>query len=291
MNSDFWILTIPAVPLTLTFLAGISTGIGSTIALFAKKTNTWLLAAGLGFSAGVMIYISFVDLFPAALSELQASYGKSMGYLLTTLSFFGGVAMIMLIDRFVPEVHNPHEVHRVEELKEETLQQEKDDGPEILRQSKANNSDARLLRMGLVTAITIAIHNFPEGMATFISALKDPKLGASIAVAIAIHNIPEGLAVAIPVYYATSSRKKAFFYSFASGLSEPLGALIGYAILLPFLNDTLFGMIYGVIAGIMVYISLDELLPTAEEYGHHHVAIAGVVLGMLVMAVSLVLLV
>ena len=144
-------------------------------------------------------------------------------------------------------------------------------------------------RMGLFSALAIAIHNFPEGLATFVGGLQDPALGMSIAVAIAIHNIPEGIAVSVPLYYATGSRQKAFGLSFLSGLSEPVGALVGYFLLFRYFNDFVFGLLFASVAGIMVFISLDELLPTAEKYGEHHVAMYGVVSGMAVMAMSLVL--
>lgn len=143
--------------------------------------------------------------------------------------------------------------------------------------------------MGLFSALAIAIHNFPEGLATFMGALTDPTLGVSIAVAIAIHNIPEGIAVSVPIYYATKNRKKAFWLSFLSGLAEPVGAILGFFILRNFFNESTFGVIFAGVAGIMVYISLDELLPTAEEYGEHHVAIGGLIAGMAVMATSLLL--
>jgi ZIP family zinc transporter len=145
------------------------------------------------------------------------------------------------------------------------------------------------MRMGMLTALAITIHNFPEGLATFTSSVKDPSLGIAIAVAVAIHNIPEGIAVSIPVYYATGDKKKAFRLSFLSGLSEPLGALIGYLILFRFFNDVVFGVLFAMVAGIMVFISLDELLPTAREYGEAHLSIYGLIAGMLVMAVSLLL--
>jgi len=143
--------------------------------------------------------------------------------------------------------------------------------------------------MGMFSALAIAIHNFPEGLATFTGALQDPTMGVSIAVAIAIHNIPEGIAVSVPLYYATGDKKKAFKLSFLSGLSEPVGALLGYFILMRFMTDSTFGIIFAGVAGIMVYISLDELLPTAEKYGEHHIAIWGLILGMVVMASSLVM--
>ena len=257
----------------LTLFAGLSTGFGSALAFLAKRTNTRFLSAALGFSAGVMIYVSFVEIFPKAKDSLVTELGRVVGYWVTVLAFFTGIALIAIIDKLVPSFENPHEVHRAEEM----------DLPERAAKFK------KLYRMGLFTALAIAIHNFPEGLATFVSAIKDTKLGIAIAVAIAIHNIPEGIAVSIPIFYATGSRKKAFIYSFLSGLAEPVGALIGYAIFFSFFNDIVFGILFAAVAGIMVFISLDELLPTAGEYGEHHLSAYGLVAGMMVMAVSLLL--
>jgi len=257
----------------LTLFAGLSTGIGSAIAFFFKRTNTKFLAGALGFSAGVMIYISLVEIFAEAKHSLTTALGETEGYWVTTLAFFGGIAFIAIIDRLVPSFENPHEPKSLEDLT-----------------AKAQpNGSKTLLRMGLFSALAIAIHNFPEGLATFTAALIDPTLGVSIAVAIAIHNIPEGIAVSVPIYYATGNKRKAFFYSFLSGLAEPVGALIGFFILLPFMNDVVFGILFASVAGIMVFISLDELLPTAEKYGEHHVAIYGLIAGMVIMAISLLL--
>ena len=144
--------------------------------------------------------------------------------------------------------------------------------------------------MGLLTALAIGIHNFPEGLATFTAALDDATLGVAIAVAIAIHNIPEGIAVSVPIYQATGNRKKAFYLSFLSGLAEPVGALIGYLILMPFISPGVLGAVFAIVAGIMVFISLDELLPAAREWGEHHISIYGVISGMAIMALSLILL-
>jgi ZIP family zinc transporter len=257
----------------LTVLAGLSTGLGSALAFFAKRTNTKLLSVALGFSAGVMIYVSFVELFPNAKDSLVAELGRVTGYWITVLAFFGGIVFIAIIDKLVPSFENPHEAHRAEEM----------DVPELAAKFR------KLYRMGLFTALAIGIHNFPEGLATFVSALKDTRLGIAIAVAIAIHNIPEGIAVSIPIYYATGSRRRAFVYSFLSGVAEPVGALIGYAILFAFLNNVVFGVLFASVAGIMVFISLDELLPTAREYGEAHLSAYGLVAGMMVMALSLLL--
>jgi len=255
----------------LTLFAGLSTGIGSIMAFYTKKTNKKFLAGALGFSAGVMIYVSMIEIFVKARTDLEAILGPKQGYFVTTLAFFGGIAVIAIIDKFVPNLENPHELRSVEETSEEKQNRE-------------------LYRMGVFSAIAIAIHNFPEGLATFTAALQDPTLGVSIALAIAIHNIPEGIAVYVPLYFATGNKKKAFKWSFLSGLSEPVGAVIGYFLISTFMTPTTFGIIFAGVAGIMVYISLDELLPTAEKYGEHHIAIWGLIAGMAVMASSLVLL-
>lgn len=257
----------------LTLFAGLSTGIGSILAFFTKRTNTKFLSVALGFSAGVMIYVSMIEIFFKAKAALSDALGETAGSWATVGAFFGGIFLIALIDRFVPTSGNPHETRRVEEIAD----------------GNKGVDGTRLMRMGTFTALAIAIHNFPEGLATFTSAIKDPSLGIAIAVAIAIHNIPEGIAVSVPVYYATGDRKKAFRLSFLSGLSEPVGAVIGYLILFRFFNDVVFGVLFALVAGIMVFISLDELLPTAREYGEAHLSIYGLIGGMMVMAVSLLL--
>ncbi len=262
-----------AIAFGLTIFAGLSTGIGSALAFFTKRTDKRILSFALGFSAGVMTYVSFVEIFVKARTAMSTELGDAPGYWATVASFFGGMLLIALIDKLVPSFENPHEIRQVEELEH--------------RQPTKDN--AQLLRMGVMSALAIGIHNFPEGLATFTSALKDPALGASIAVAIAIHNIPEGIAVSIPIFYATGSRKKAFVLSFVSGLAEPLGALVGYFFLLAFFNEVLFGVLFAGVAGIMVFISFDELLPAAHEYGEHHLSVYGLISGMVVMALSLLL--
>ena len=257
--------------LGLTLFAGLSTGIGSALAFFTKQTNTKFLSVALGFSAGVMIYVSFVEIFFKAKESLVEAIGYYPGTWVTVGSFFGGILLIAIIDKFIPSAENPHEIKKVEDAE------------------KGPKKDKRLMRMGVFTALAIAIHNFPEGLATFIAALTDPGLGIAIAVAIAIHNIPEGIAVSVPIYYATGNKRKAFAYSFLSGLAEPVGALVGYFILLPFLSELTFGILFAGVAGIMVFISIDELLPAAREYGEHHLSIYGLIGGMAVMAVSLLM--
>ena len=259
----------------LTLFAGLATGIGSALAFFAKRTNTKFLSSALGFSAGVMIYVSFIEIFVKAKDALVIPLGVRAGTWATVMSFFGGVFLIALIDKLVPSFENPHEIRGIEEMG--------------VNAALAQDHDPRLLRMGIFTALAIAIHNFPEGLATFAAALSDPTLGLSIAIAIAIHNIPEGISVSVPIYYATGSKKKAFVYSFLSGVSEPVGAILGYAIFFKYFNEMIFGILFAMVAGIMVFISLDELLPSAQKYGEHHLSIYGMIAGMIVMALSLLL--
>ncbi|MBM7616045.1 zinc transporter ZupT [Alkaliphilus hydrothermalis] len=257
---------------SLTLFAGLATGIGSIIALFTKKTNKRFLSAALGFSAGVMIYVSMIEIFVKAQDKLVADLGFPLGLWVNMIAFFGGMFLIALIDKLIPSFEEAHN--------------STNEGDEELNENKDLK---KLLRMGMFTALAVAIHNFPEGFATLISALEDPALGLSIAVAIAIHNIPEGIAVSVPIFFATGNKWKAFKYSFYSGIAEPIGALVGYLILAPFMTDTIFGIVFSAVGGIMVFISLDQLLPTAREYGDHHLSIYGMILGMIVMGISLIL--
>ena len=277
----------------LTLFAGLATGVGSALAFFTKRTNTRFLSVALGFSAGVMIYVSMIEIFFKARNALAVAVGETRGYWYTALAFFAGMLLIALIDQLVPSFANPHEPHEIEEMRSTDAALE---GVQtVVREHQGEQAaqpaavKSALMRMGLLSALAIAIHNFPEGLATFTGALKDPALGLSIAVAIAIHNIPEGIAVSIPLYYATGSKRRAFLWSFVSGLSEPVGALVGYLLLSTFFNDMVFGLLFAAVGGIMVFISLDQLLPTAEKYGEHHLATYGLVAGMAVMALSLLL--
>ncbi|MBC46488.1 MAG: zinc transporter ZupT [Verrucomicrobiota bacterium] len=287
------------IALGLTLFAGLATGIGSMIAFMAKRTNYRFLAIATGFSAGVMLYVSFVEILFKGNEALVNHYGD-FGNWINALSFFSGIALIGLIDALIPHAENPHEAHTEFErapLREPDapIPSAKDLEMKFTAIDKDVNSK-KLLRMGLFTALAIAIHNFPEGLATFLAALEDPSLGVAIAVAIALHNIPEGISVSVPIFYATGNRKKAFFWSFLSGLAEPVGAIIGYTAIKFFVGDdsgiipqNIMGILFGAVAGIMVYISLDELLPTSRAYGKGHDSIIGLVVGMFVMSLSLLL--
>lgn len=266
----------------LTLFAGLATGIGSGLAFLPKRMSPTFLSISLGFSAGVMIYVSFVEILPKARDSLITATSEVTGNWLAVAAFFAGIAVILIIDRLVPEFSNPHELNK--EAKFTGIP-----GTADAKFTPDPAQSQKLMRMGLFTAAALAIHNFPEGFATFLAGMESSELAVPIAVAIAIHNIPEGIAVAIPVYYATGSRKKAFWLSFASGLSEPIGALLGWVVLSSFFTPTTFGLSFAAVGGIMVYICLDELLPTAEEYGQHHHAIYGLIAGMAVMATSLLM--
>ena len=270
--------------LILTLIAGAATGIGGALVLFKKKLSSNFLAGALGLSAGVMIFISLAELFPEAQAEIIATGSIKYGEALVLIAFFVGMGLITLIDFAVPEYENPHEASGLS----------LDSRTAAVGMLEDNGNEKSLQRLGLMSALAIAVHNFPEGIATFIGALNDPQMGTGITFAIAIHNIPEGIAVAIPIYYATKSKGKALLYATLSGLTELLGALLCLAVTAIFGLELTgggpaFPLILAAAAGIMIYISLDELLPTAEKYGKHHVAIAGVVAGMAVMGISLMI--
>jgi ZIP family zinc transporter len=258
----------------------------------------------MGFSAGVMLYVSFVEIFFKGVQSLVACYGDTWGHWINAASFFGGMLLIGLIDNMIPSAENPHETHSEAERMplhdpsapipgfESTAGKPlKTEGP-----LHRGSHDHKLVRMGLFTALAIGIHNFPEGLATFLAALQNPRLGVAIAVAIALHNIPEGISVSVPIFYATGNRKLAFLYSVLSGLAEPVGAGIAYMAIRFFVGvdaglvpPQVMGILFGGVAGIMVYISLDELLPTSKAYGRGHDTLFGLAAGMVVMALSLLL--
>ncbi len=294
------------IAIGLTIFAGMATSIGSIIAFTAKRTNYRFLSVATGFSAGVMLYVSFVEIFPKGSGSLITRYGDYWGHWMNAAAFFGGMLLIGLVDAMIPSAENPHETHAEEEtaplhdtsatihdFNTACMKNESSPVQGVHNHSVKHN---RLMRMGLFTALAIAIHNLPEGLATFMAALQDPALGVAIAVAIALHNIPEGISVSVPIFYATGNRKKAFAYSVLSGLAEPFGAVIAYMMLRIIFTGSagvipphLMGILFGGVAGIMVYISLDELLPTSRAYGKGHDSLFGLAGGMLVMALSLLL--
>ncbi len=262
----------------LTLFAGLSTSIGAALAFFSKEDNKILLSLGMGFSAGVMIYVSFIEILKKSQDSFTTLLSNDiLGESAALFFFFAGIGLSALIDRMIPKDVNPHEPKTAVELQE--LKPENHNS--VLMKSN-------LKRTGIFTALAIGIHNFPEGFATFISSLENITLGLTVALAIAIHNIPEGMAVSLPIYHATGEKKKAFYYATLSGFAEPIGALVGFFILYPFMGDATLAITFGIVAGIMVYISFDELLPSARVYGNAHTTILGLTLGFFVMAVSLV---
>jgi ZIP family zinc transporter len=246
--------------------AAAATIIGSALVLRANDTNPRMLAFGLAFSGGAMVYVSLTEIFVKSYTAFGKDLGDKGGYAAATVAFFAGVALLAVLDRLIP---NPH--HGMDAS-----------DPQLAAQD-------RLKRVGLLAAAAITAHNFPEGLATFFATLDNPVIGAPLAFAIAIHNIPEGVSIAIPVFYATGSKKKAVAAAAISALAEPVGAIIGYLLLAPFLSPTVFGAVFGMIAGIMVFLALDELMPEAKRYSKGHEAAYGIVIGMAAMALSLVL--
>ena len=270
------------IALVIAFGAGMATIFGSLLVIFAKETNTRLLAFGLAFSAGAMVYISLVEIFTKANQAFVKAAGEKAGYGWTTLFFFAGVALLIAMDRLIPNPHHGLTGKDVGERMGKPAAAHDDSGA-------AGYDRKRIARVGMLAALAITAHNLPEGLATFFATLDNPVVGAPLAIAIAVHNIPEGVSIAVPVYYATGSKTKAVIATAISGLAEPFGAIVGYAILAPYLTDFVFGSVFAVIAGAMVFLALDELLPAARSYARGHETVYGIVIGMGAMALSLVL--
>lgn len=243
--------------------AALATVLGSLFVAFSREPNPRLLAFGLAFAGGAMVYVSMIEIVAKSQASFSELYDPRTAYIYTTLAFFAGIAALTLLDNIIPK---PHDM--------------------ILSEK---NEIVRIKRVSLFATLAITAHNFPEGLATFLATLDNPVVGTSLAAAIAIHNIPEGISIAIPVYYATGSRKKAVLATGLSALAEPAGAIIGYVILAPFLGPLIFAIVFGMIAGAMVFLALDELLPTAKRYAKGHETVYGIIGGMGVLATSLIL--
>ena len=256
------------VALAVTLAAGLATALGSLLVIFAKGPNPRLLAFGLAFAGGAMVYVSLTEIFAKSVASFTLAYDARLGFTFATFAFLAGLLLVMAIDMLVP---NPHDTLTT-------------DDPSLREHNREY-----IRRVGLLTAVAITVHNFPEGLATFFATLGNPAVGLPLAFAIAIHNIPEGIAIAVPVYYATHNKAWAFGASLLSGLAEPLGAIIGFTLLSRYLNDAVFGAVFGIIAGSMVFLAIDELLPAAKRYAKGHETVYGLVSGMGVLALSLVL--
>lgn len=262
-----------AFAFSLTLLSAFFMLIGAFIGVATKRDNSKTLCLALGFSGGIMLYLAFTEILPKANENIQSVFPGTKGYLITILSFFSGMVFLSLFNTFLN--------HRHESLEENR------DSEKTNFFSQGNSMDC-LYKMGVFSAISIGIHNFPEGITTFISALKDPILGITVAIAIGIHNLSVGMAIAIPIYFSSGNRKAAIAYTFLSSLTSPIGALMAYLFFLKFLNELIFGILFGVVSGIMVFICLDEILPTAEKFGKHHLVISGIISGMLVISLSII---
>jgi ZIP family zinc transporter len=250
----------------ITAAAGLVTVLGSILVFTSRVPSPRLLAFGLSFAGGAMVFISLSEILNKSIQSFSLDYGDKIGFSYGTLSFLAGILLIAFIDHFIPNPHDTLDEHKAQHINQEHIK-----------------------RVGLMTVLAITAHNFPEGLATFFATLENPQIGLPLALAIALHNIPEGISIAIPIYFATHSKSKALIACFISGLAEPIGALIGYGLLAPFLSDAVFGGVFGVIAGIMVFLALDELLPAAKRYAKGHETVYGLVSGMVIMALSLIL--
>ena len=266
----------------ITFIAGLSTALGAGLTFFIKRNDFKYFAVGMSFSAGVMIYLSFMDILPMSIEHMafggeeSQGMGEKLGAVAALCMFFIGAAVAGVIDHFIPE-HIDHDMVQEDLCRNESQGDERAYNV-CMRRSKAGHA-------ALFTALALFIHNFPEGLSVFITSLEDVSVGLAVGLAIMLHNIPEGVAVALPVYNATGSRKKAFWIAALSGMAEPAGAIVAYLILAPYLNSMIIGGALALTAGIMVYIALDELLPAAREHAEPHYAIFGVFAGMALMAV------
>ena len=299
---------------TLSVCAGLATGIGGAVQYSEKLvrlSSPQTLASGLAFAAGMMVYVSFFDIVPKAQEAFESPFGPNDAYLATTLCFFAGVGIMFALDALVHRLGPKHasghslrpdvccaledivvaesathdvDVEDASEEKKETTE------ADIAKRARQTKRSTELSRMGLKTALAIAFHNFPEGLATFVATLSAPGVGVALAVAIAIHNIPEGLCIALPIYYATGSRSTALKWSLWAGITEPIGAAVGWIILANVINNIVFGILFGIVAGMMCIISIRELIPTANHYDPHDTRVSqSFATGMIVMATSLIL--
>lgn len=246
--------------LVLALIAGLSTLLGALAVFTTRQRSQGLLAVSLGFAAGVMLSVSFTDLFPNARELLSAAFGTRPGAVLSVAALAGGILLAMALDHLVPH--------------------------EAFDQATGEAPHKNLLRVGVVSTLAIALHNLPEGMATFMAGYEDATLGLTIAFAIAMHNIPEGITVAMPIWYATGSRRRAFRYTLLSALAEPAGAGLAFLVLRPFISDMLLGSLFGVVSGIMIYIAVEELIPSSRQYGHDRSALWATFAGICLMPLT-----
>ncbi len=246
--------------LLLSLGAGLSTLLGALIVVFVKGKSEKLVTASLGFAAGVMVSVSFLDMLPLATDLLTKEFNATIGIVISVASLLLGVGLASGLDKLVPHEHG--------------------------QKGEGEASHGNMYRLGMMSMLAISIHNFPEGIATFMAGISDSSVGLSIAVAIALHNIPEGISVAMPIYFATGNKKRAFLFTFLSGISEPIGALLAYFVLQPFINDALLGVLFSIVAGIMLYISIEELIPSSRQYGFTRLALAATFGGICLMPLT-----
>lgn len=257
--------------LGLTTIVGLSMGLGSLLSFIVKETNKRFLAIALSFSAGIMIYVSFMAILPEGMELIEGYFGEH-GKFIALAGFFGGMFITAIIEKLVHKYGGHYHGHY---------------GHDHDHDNDNCENGEHLSKLGLMSAVAIAIHNLPEGLAIFTAGLKDISVSVPIAAAVILHNIPLSIAISVPIYYSTGSKKKAFLYSLFVGFCQPLGAIIGYLILSNFFNDLVFGILFSIVAGIMIFVSLDELLPSSQKYEDHHISVYGAIVGMMVMALSM----
>ena len=220
----------------ITSFAGLSTLIGALLIFFKFKNTDRVVSASLAFASGVMLTVSITDLIPSSIRGLLKIYYLFPTILIELIFIILGIVISTLINKYIPDI------------------------------SSKEISNKGLFKVGLISMIAIILHNVPEGIATFMTSTKDIQLGLSLALAITLHNIPEGISISVPIYYSTKSKIKAFLYTFLSGISEPIGAVIAYLFLAPYMNDTIMSILLSIIAGIMISISMYELIPASLKY-------------------------
>lgn len=270
----------------LTLFVGLTMGFGSLFSFLIKEGNKKFLSLALSFSAGIMIYLSFMEILPEGMHLLEENIPGTSGKIVVLVSFFGGMIFIAFLEKIVHSMGGHHHPH----IEGDHQHSHSHSHGEVADHRKEDHLNKKHLeKLAIMTAISIGIHNLPEGLAIFTAGLKDITIAIPLGVAVILHNIPLSIAISVPIYYSTKSKKKTFIYSTLVGLCQPLGAVIGYALFSSFFSDMLFGVLFSIIAGIMVFISLDELLPASQQYEDHHFSVYGTILGMMVMAVSLML--
>lgn len=241
--------------LLISSFAGISTLLGGLVVYFKFKDKNSFIAFALSFSLSVMISLSIFELLPDSFITLSSRFGLLVGIIFTTVMFLVGKFLVTKINKKLALLHNKDNLYRV----------------------------------GLLSMIALMLHNFPEGIATFMASYNDLSAGISLGIAIMLHNIPEGISISVPIYYATGSKKRGVIYSLISGLAEPLGAILAFIVLKNYINEITIALVIVIVAGIMITISINEMLPEVNSYNKKNISILGMIIGVILVIVNLLL--